>query len=378
MDHADAVVIGAGIIGLATARALAIAGLDVLIIEREATWGSGVSARNSEVVHAGLYYPAGSLKSRLCVSGRALLYAYCEERQVAHQRCGKLVVATTAAELPRLDALLRHGQANGVADLHRISAEEAREMEPALACVAALHSPSSGIVDSHGLMTSLLGDAERAGALLALQTPFEGARRDGSGWLLRTGGAEPFEMGCRWLINAAGLGAQAVAGRMQGFPAAAIPAQHLAKGHYFALSGRSPFSRLIYPMPVDGGLGVHLTLDLAGQARFGPDVEWLPAGTAEAALDYRADDSRRSGFETDIRRYWPALPAGALQAAYTGVRPKLSGPGAPAADFMIAGPADHGCQGLVQLFGIESPGLTSSLAVADRVRLMVTGQQANS
>jgi L-2-hydroxyglutarate oxidase LhgO len=375
MDHADAVVIGAGIIGLACARALALAGLEVLVIEREAAWGSGVSARNSEVVHAGLYYPEGSLKSRLCVLGRSLLYSYCEARQVAHRRCGKLLVATTAAELPRLEALQRHGQAAGVQDLRRISAEEARAMEPALACVAALHSPSSGIVDSHGLMTSLLGDAERAGALLALHTPFEDARHDGTRWVLRTGGAEPFEMSCRWLINAAGLGAQAVARAMSGFPPAAIPTSHLAKGHYFSLVGRAPFSHLIYPMPVDGGLGVHLTLDLGGQARFGPDVQWLPAGTAEAALDYGVDESRREGFEADIRRYWPALPAGALQPAYTGVRPKLSGPGEPAADFVIAGPAEHGCEGVVQLFGIESPGLTASLAVASHVAALVSGRQ---
>jgi len=292
-----------------------------------------------------------------------LLYEYCEARQVAHRRCGKLLDATIAAELPRLDALLRHGLANGATELRRISAEQAREMEPALACVAAMHSPSSGIVDSHGLMTSLLGDAERAGALLVLLSPFESARRDGKRWLLHTGGAEPFEMSCRWLINAVGPGAQAVAGRMQDFPVAAIPAQHLAKGHYFALTGRSPFSRLIYPMPVDGGLGMHLTLDLSGQARFGPDVQWLPAGTAEATLDYRVDESRRDGFETDIRRYWAALPAGALQPAYTGVRPKFSGP------------ADHGCEGVVQLLGIESPGLRASPAVAALEAELVIGQQ---
>jgi L-2-hydroxyglutarate oxidase LhgO len=367
MDHVDAVVIGAGIIGLASARALAQAGLDVLIIEREATYGSGVSARNSEVVHAGLYYPAGSLKGRLCVRGRSLLYDYCQTRGVPHRRCGKLVVATTESELPKLDALLHHGQAHGVHDLHRIGADEAMAMEPALACAGALHSPSSGIVDSHALMTSMLADAEQAGALLALQTPFEAAWRDGDRWVLRTGGTEPFEMACRWLVNAAGLGAQAVARAVRGFPAEAIPTQHLAQGHYFALSGRAPFSRLIYPTPVDGGLGVHLTLDLAGQARFGPDVQWLPSGTTEHDLDYRVDERRRHAFEADIRRYWPALPDGALQPAYTGVRPKLSGPGAPAADFVMAGPQVHGCAGVLHLFGIESPGLTASFALAERV-----------
>jgi L-2-hydroxyglutarate oxidase LhgO len=367
MDSVDVVVVGAGVVGLACARALALAGREVLVIEREGLYGSGVSARNSEVVHAGLYGAPGSLKAQLCVRGRALLLAFCEQRGVGHRRCGKLVVATSAAEESALDALLERGRDNGVEGLQRLSAAQARELEPSLACTAALHSPASAIVDSHGLMTALLGDAESAGALLALNTPFESAEHGGDGWRLRTGGSEPFVLRCRWIVNAAGLAAQAVALAMAGFPAANVPAQHLAKGHYFGLAGRSPFSRLIYPMPVDGGLGIHLTLDLGGQARFGPDVEWLPAGSTEALLDYGVDARRAAAFEVDVRRYWPALPAGALVPAYSGVRPKLSGPGQAAADFMITGPQQPGTARVVQLFGIESPGLTACLAIAERV-----------
>jgi L-2-hydroxyglutarate oxidase LhgO len=371
MDSVDAVVVGAGVVGLACARALARAGHEVLVIEREGAYGSGVSARCSEVLHAGLYYPNRSLKARLCVRGRALLLAYCEQRGVAHRRCGKLVVATSAAEVAAVEALHERARANGVEGLQALSSARAREMEPALACTAALHSPASGIIDSHGLMTALLGDAESAGALLALNTPFAGAEPDGSGWQVRTGGSEPFVLRCRWLVNAAGLGAQTVARGMVGFPAAAVPTQHLAKGHYFALAGRSPFSRLIYPLPVDGGLGIHLTLDLAGQARFGPDVEWLPPGSDEASLDYAVDPRRAVAFGADVRRYWPALRAGALVPAYTGVRPKLSGPNQAPADFVIAGPGQHGVPGVVQLFGLESPGLTACLAIAEQVQEMV-------
>jgi len=364
MDKVDVVVIGAGVVGLAAARALALAGLETLVIEAEAAIGTGVSSRNSEVIHAGLYYPPGSLKARRCVEGRQRLYAYCEERGVAHRRCGKLVVATHANELPQLDALLARAAACGVHDLQRLSAAEALALEPALQCAGAVFSPSTGIVDSHGLMTALLGDAENAGALLALRSPFLHAARDGSFWRVATGGDEAFELGARWIVNAGGLSAQAIAHHIAGFPAAAVPRRHLAKGHYFSLSARSPFTHLIYPTPVDGGLGVHLTLDLGGQARFGPDVEWLDG---DVPIDYAVDTTRQAAFETDIRRYWPALPAGALQPAYSGVRPKLSGPGAPAADFVVAGPAEHGVPGIVQLFGIESPGLTSALALADDV-----------
>lgn len=369
MDKVDVVVVGAGVVGLAAARALALAGLEVLIVEAASAIGTGVSSRNSEVIHAGLYYTPGSLKARRCVEGRQRLYAYCEERGVAHRRCGKLVVATHADELHKLDALLQRAAACGVHDLQRLSAAEALALEPALHCAGAVLSPSTGIVDSHGLMTALLGDAENAGALLALRSPFVRATHDGALWRVATGGDEAFELGARCIVNAGGLAAQAIAQAIDGFPAAAVPRRHLAKGHYFALNQRSPFTHLIYPTPVDGGLGVHLTLDLGGQARFGPDVLWLDA---EAPIDYGVDPGRSQAFEADIRRYWPALPAGALQPAYSGVRPKLSGPGAAAADFVVAGPAEHGVPGIVHLFGIESPGLTSSLALADDVLARVT------
>jgi L-2-hydroxyglutarate oxidase LhgO len=366
MDKVDVVVVGAGVVGLAVARALALQGLEVLILEAESHIGSGVSSRNSEVIHAGLYYPANSLKASACVRGRHLMYAYCGERGVAHRRCGKLVVATQADDEVKLDALLAHGLHNGVQDLRRISAAEAMELEPALACTGALLSPSSGIVDSHALMLALLGDAEHAGALLALNTRVSGARREGGHWVVST--EDNYALACRWIVNAAGLDAQRVALSIEGFPPAAVPRQHRAKGSYFALGAKAPFKHLIYPTPVDGGLGVHLTLDMAGQARFGPDVEWL---ADEAPIDFAVDLRRSAGFEDDIRRYWPGLPDGVLQPAYSGVRPKLSGPGAPAADFMLASPSQHGVPGVIQLFGIESPGLTASLALAEHVRAMV-------
>jgi L-2-hydroxyglutarate oxidase LhgO len=364
MDSIDVIVVGAGVVGLACARALALQGRSVVVLEAEGDYGSGVSSRNSEVIHAGIYYPAGSLKAALCVEGRERLYAYCAERGVAHRRCGKLIVATAPEELPKLDGIAERARANGVQDLQRLSAAEALALEPALRCAGALLSPSTGIVDSHGLMTALLGDAENAGAVLALRSPFERAWRDGARWVVATGGDEPFEIAADVVVNAAGLGAHAVMQAMDGFPAARLPAAWRAKGHYFALAGRAPFSRLIYPTPVDGGLGVHLTLDLGGQAKFGPDVEWLAPG---APLDYTVDPARQAAFERDVRRYWPGLPAGALSPAYSGIRPKTSGPGQPAADFTIAGPREHGVPGVVQLLGIESPGLTSSLAIAERV-----------
>ena len=379
MDQIDVAVIGAGVVGLAVARALALAGHEVVVLEAAKGFGTGTSSRNSEVIHAGLYYEPGSLKAQLCVQGRRLLYDYCAAHGVAHRRCGKLLVATRDEDLPKLDLIAARGAASGVDDLQRLSRAEALALEPALHCVAALWSPSSGIVDSHGLMTALLGDAEAAGAMLAVASPFDGARRDGARWVLRSAGDEPFEMGARWLVNCAGLAAQDVARRMDGFNPAQVPRQYLAKGHYFSLAARAPFTHLIYPTPVDGGLGVHLTLDLGGQAKFGPDVQWLPDPAPDGAaetLDYRVDATRSAGFEADIRRYWPGLPSGALQPAYTGVRPKLSGPGAPAADFHIAGPAEHGCAGVVQLFGIESPGLTSSLAIAERVATLVAAADA--
>jgi L-2-hydroxyglutarate oxidase LhgO len=367
VDGVDAVVVGAGVVGLACARALALHGLSVALLEAAATYGSGTSSRNSEVIHAGVYYPPGSLKARLCLRGRELLYDYCATHGVPHRRCGKLLVATRAAELAPLDAIRARAEACGVRDLQPLTGAQALALEPALKAHAALYSPASGIIDSHALMTALLGDAESAGALFARRSPFVGAQVDGQGWRVAVGGAEPFALRTHWLINATGLQAQAVARAMQGFDPAHVPPRWLAKGNYFALGGRSPFTRLIYPMPVDGGLGVHLTLDLNGQARFGPDVEHLPAGVADAALDYAVDPRRQAVFEAEVRRYWPGLPAHALQPAYSGIRPKLNGPGDAAADFRIDGPAEHGSAGVVQLFGIESPGLTACLAIGEQV-----------
>ncbi len=356
MDHVDVAVIGAGVVGLALARELALRGREVVLIEAAGAIGTGISSRNSEVIHAGLYYPAGSLKARLCVRGKALLYDYCAARGIAHRRCGKLVVATRQEDVARLAAIAASGAANGVDDLRLLDRAETLALEPAVQAAGALLSPSSGIVDSHGLMTALLGDAEQAGATLALASPVTGGRRVGDAWRLQVG--DDFELGARLVINAAGLFAAQVAASL-GTPA---PALRFARGHYFSLAGRAPFSRLIYPLPVDGGLGVHLTLDLGGQARFGPDVQWLPE-TDPAALAYAVDAALAPAFEAEVRGYWPALPAGALQPAYSGIRPKLSGPGEPAADFRI----DTATPGLVQLFGIESPGLTAALALAEEV-----------
>ncbi|MBP2294328.1 NAD(P)/FAD-dependent oxidoreductase [Azospirillum rugosum] len=371
MERVDCVVVGAGVVGLAIARRLARAGREVVILEAADAIGTGTSSRNSEVIHAGIYYPTGSLRARLCVAGRDALYAYCREHGVAHSRIGKLIVATEEAQLPRLDAIRAQAAANGVDDLRAIPAAEAMAMEPALRCVGALLSPSTGIIDSHGLMLALQGDAEEAGAMLALLSPLERTRRTSNssmgGFELEVGGAEPMRIACATLVNAAGLGAWAVARGLEGFPADLIPPRVLAKGNYYALGqGRSPFSRLVYPVPVEGGLGVHLTLDLAGQARFGPDVEWL-APESYDRIDYAVDPRRADAFYGEVRRYWPALPDGALVPAYAGVRPKLSGPGQPQADFLIQGPEAHGLPGLVNLFGMESPGLTSCLAIADAV-----------
>ena len=383
MDRVDCIVIGAGVVGLACARAIAQAGLEVAIVERENAYDTGVSARTSEVIHAGLYYPTGSRKAQWCVRGARLLYDYCAQRGIAHRRCGKLLVATREADVVALEKLRAKALANGVNELQWLTRAQALALEPELQCVAALWSPASGIIDSHGLMTSLLGDAEAAGALLAVTSGVVGAARDGEGWrvTVRTAvtsdSGGDFELATNWIVNAAGLDAQAVAAAMEGFPAAAIPPRHLAKGHYFSLSGRAPFSRLIYPMPTDGGLGVHLTLDLGGQAKFGPDVEWIDDVTSATDLgrdlDYTVDALRADAFAAEVRRYWPRLPDGALAPAYSGIRPKLIGPGEPAADFRLDGPAEHGCAGVVQLFGIESPGLTASLAIAEAVAALVTG-----
>jgi L-2-hydroxyglutarate oxidase LhgO len=362
MEGVDCVVVGAGVVGLACARALALAGHDVLILEAANTFGSGISSRSSEVIHAGLYYPTNSLRARLCVTGRDALYAYCAERHIQHRRVGKLLVATGEAQRPRLDAIAAQAKANGVGKLQPLSGAEAMALEPALTCVAALLSPDTGIIDSHALMLALLGDAEAAGASLVTRSPVEGAECRADGFVLELGGTEPMRLHARSLVNAAGLGAVPLARRLAGFPAALVPTPRYARGNYFALQGRSPFSRLIYPIPEAAGLGVHLTLDLGGQARFGPDVEWI------AEPGYKVDPARAAAFYPAIRRYWPGLPDGALQPAYAGVRPKIHGPDEAAADFMLLGPREHGLAGLVQLFGIESPGLTCSLALAEAVR----------
>lgn len=366
MERVDCVVVGAGVVGLAVARRLARTGREVIVLEAADAIGTGTSSRNSEVIHAGIYYPTGSLRARLCVPGRDALYEYCATHGVEHRRIGKLIVATEEDQLPKLAAIRTQAAANGVADLEEIDAATARAWEPNLRTVGALLSPSTGIVDSHGLMLALLGDAEEAGAMLALLSPLERAHRSAGGFELEVGGAEPMRIACSTLVNAAGLGAWAVARGLEGLDAGHVPPRVLAKGNYYALAaGRSPFSRLVYPVPVEGGLGVHLTLDLAGQARFGPDVEWL--GDRTEPVDYAVDPVRADSFYGAVRAYWPGLPDGALVPAYSGVRPKLSGPGQPQADFLIQGPEAHGIDGLVNLFGIESPGLTSCLAIADRV-----------
>ncbi|PZO75750.1 MAG: FAD-dependent oxidoreductase [Mesorhizobium amorphae] len=361
LDEVECVVVGAGVVGLAAARALAQAGREVVVAEREGLIGSHTSARNSEVIHAGIYYPPGSLMARLCVEGRERLYGYCEAHNIPHRRIGKLIVASDAAEASRLDAIAARAKANGVSDLEPLSGAEARALEPHLAVEAALLSPSTGIVDSHALMLALSGDAEAAGAAVALNAPLESAEITSGGFALRFGGAEPMQLHARSLVNASGPWAPEVAGRIDGFPAEHLPRAFYARGSYFTLSGRSPFSQLVYPVPVPGGLGTHLTLDLAGQARFGPDVEWVEG------VDYSVDPGRLGAFASAIRRFWPDLDESRLQPGYAGIRPKIAGPGEPQRDFLLQGPATHGVPGLVNLFGIESPGLTASLALADRV-----------
>jgi len=332
------------------------------VLEAAEGIGTETSSRNSEVIHAGIYYPKGSLMARSCVAGRQRLYAYCEERGIPHRRCGKLIVATNEAEAGQLVSIRARAAANGVDDLREITAAEAREMEPAVACTAALHSPSTGIVDSHAFMLSLQGDAENAGAAFVFHAPvLSGRLLPDGGAELSVGGTEPMELRCALLVNAAGLHAPALARRLAGLPEALVPPAFYAKGNYFVLSGRSPFSRLIYPVPVPGGLGTHLTLDLGGQAKFGPDVEWVDH------VNYDVDPARGAGFYAAIRRYWPDLPDGALQPGYCGIRPKTVGPGQPGQDFVVQGPRDHGQPGLINLFGIESPGLTASLALGEVV-----------
>lgn len=356
----DCIVLGAGVIGLAIARELAQSGREVLVIEAGDGIGSGVSSRNSEVIHAGIYYPRGSLKARLCVEGRHRLYAYCAERGVPHRQTGKLIVATTPGQSAQLDDIAARAHANGVDDLYRIDGAAARELEPELECHAALVSPSTGIVDSHALMLALQGDAERRGAQCVFRTRFHAGRElPSGGFELRFDGEESMALTARCVVNATGLSAPDTARTLTGQPEALIPTAYLCKGSYFSLAGKSPFSRLIYPMPDEAGLGVHLTLDLGGQARFGPDTQWIETE------DYTVDPHRADVFYAAIRRYWPGLADSALQPAYAGIRPKITGPGTPAADFVIAGPATHGVPGLLNLFGMESPGLTACLAIAN-------------
>lgn len=363
MDRIECVVVGAGVIGLAIAREIAARGHEVLILEHADAIGTGTSSRNSEVIHAGLYSPPDWLKTRFCVEGRRRLYAYCELHHIAHQRCGKLIVATRDDQLAALDALAEKARRNDVGDVRRIDAAEARELEPELSCTGALLSPSSGIVDTHQLMLALQGDAERDGAMLAVRSPLVSAEVRNDGFIVHAGDdpLAPLAIHARWLINAAGLGAVDVASRINGLGPNHVRRQFFARGNYFSLGRRAPFSHLIYPLPVDGGLGVHLTLDLGGQAKFGPDVEWVDE------IGYDVDPARADQFYGAIREYWPALGDGELQPAYAGIRPKLSGPGQPAVDFAIDGPSKHGIRGLVNLFGIESPGLTASLAIAAHV-----------
>lgn len=357
----EVLVVGAGVVGLAVARALALRGHEVVLAEAADAVGTGVSSRNSEVIHGGMYYPSGSLRARHCVAGARMLYALCQSHGIGHRRCGKLIVAATEAEADGIAAIRERGDANGVEGLELLDGAQARRLEPNLACTAALLSPDTGIVDSHALMLALQGDLADRGGALALRTPVERLSRADGRWLAAFGGEAPGDYPCDAVVNAASFGAQALAARTEGYPAARVPPLVLARGNYFGCTGRAAFTRLIYPAPVEGGLGTHLTLDLAGRMRFGPDVEWVDS------LDYRVNPARGAAFYAAIRRYWPGLPDGALVADYAGIRPKLTGPGEPAADFVVDGPAEHGLPGLVQLFGIESPGLTASLSLAEDV-----------
>lgn len=363
-ETVDCLVIGAGVVGLAVARACARQGLHTLVLERAEAIGTETSARNSEVIHAGIYYPTGSLKARLCVAGKIALYDYCDLRGIPHQRCGKLIVATRSEQIPALQALAQQGRDNGVDDLQWLDARQARALEPALQGQAALLSPSTGIVDSHALMLSLHAEIEAHDGLVVCRAPVLGAciqQKGAAGFVVQVGGAEPMELHTRRLINCAGLQAIALAHRFEGLPPETIATGQLAKGNYFSLTGKAPFSRLIYPMPDTGGLGIHLTLDLGGQARFGPDVQWVDR------LDYAVDPARAAAFYEAIRTYWPGLPEDSLQPDYAGIRPKIIPPAGKPADFIIQGPKEHGIRGLFNLYGIESPGLTAALAIGELI-----------
>ncbi|AMN45156.1 NAD(P)/FAD-dependent oxidoreductase [Rhodoplanes sp. Z2-YC6860] len=360
-------VVGAGVVGLAVARAAALKGHDVIVAEKTLGIGNGVSSRNSEVIHGGMYYPTGSLRAHHCPRGRRLMVEFCASHGVPHRLCGKLIVATEDAEVGKMEAILKQGAANGVEGFVMIDGAKARAMEPQLNCVAALHSPNTGIVDSHAFMRALQGDLEDRGGAIAFGTKVERLIHTQAGWLVRFSGTESGELAVDAVINSAGLGAQALGHSTEDYPDTRVPRLVLARGNYFGYAGRPVFSRLIYPAPrIDGGLGTHVTLDLAGRMRFGPDVEWIDEE------NYNVNPERSKSFYASIRRYWPGLPDDSLQPDYAGIRPKLTGPGEVAADFMIEGPAQHGLPGLVHLFGIESPGLTSSLSLADEVVSQLT------
>jgi L-2-hydroxyglutarate oxidase LhgO len=354
-------VIGAGVVGLAIARAAALAGHEVIVAEATGGIGNGVSSRNSEVIHAGMYYPTGSLRARHCVRGRRMLYEFCASHGVPHKKVGKLIVATDEKQTAKIEGIARQGEVNGVEGLEFLGGNAARAMEPALNCVAALHSTETGIIDSHGFMLALEGDLEDRGGMIAFNTPVERLRHTAQGWEVRFGGADAGTLIVDAVVNSAGLGAQKLARATEGYPEARVPRLVLAKGNYFGFAGRPAFSHLIYPAPVEGGLGTHVTLDMAGRMRFGPDVEWL------VAESYTVDPRRADSFYASVRTYFPTLPDNSLVPDYCGIRPKLTGKGEPAADFLIDGPADHGLPQLVHLFGIESPGLTSALSIAEEV-----------
>jgi L-2-hydroxyglutarate oxidase LhgO len=365
IERMDCAVIGAGVVGLAVARELALAGREVIVIEAEDAIGTHTSSRNSEVIHAGLYYPQGSLKARHCVAGKQLLYRYCAERSVPHARIGKIVVAVNPDEIGALESYVQRARANRVADLRWLSRDELREMEPAVECVAGFLSPSTGIVDSHALMLAYQGDAENAGAVIVFKSPILSGDATADGIVLNVGGGEPMEILCTSVVNCAGLFAQDVARSIHGLAPSSIPPQYFAKAHYYTLSGKTPFHRLVYPVATHAHLGVHVTLDLGGQVKFGPDVTWVDG------VDYSFDPAREPLFYEAIRKYYPGLRDGQLQPGYTGIRPKISGPDEPAADFLVQGPQAHGIPGLVNLYGIESPGLTASLALAEYVAALL-------
>ena len=363
-ERVDCVVIGAGVVGLAIARSVALSGRDVIVVEKADAIGTETSSRHSEVIHAGIYYSPGSMKARFCVAGKKAMYAFCDDHGVDYNNCGKIIVATNDEQLPELDRLKTTAAANGVTDLEWITPEQVTEMEPSVFCVGALWSPSTGILDSHAYMLALQGDAEEAGAVFAFMAPVNGGQVMNDGIRLDCGGDAPTSLVANLVINSAGLWAPSLSSKISGVPAKTVPAAYYCKGNYYTLSGKSPFSRPIYPVPEKAGLGVHVTVDLAGQVRFGPDVEWVDG------IDYDVDPARADKFYEEVRKYYPALEDGAIQPGYSGIRPKIQSPDEAARDFLIQGPDDHGIAGLINLYGIESPGMTSSLAIADYVKNM--------